>query len=151
MATKIKVDPRTFKIINQHQNSAQNLPQLESTTTTNSFTSDSESSTSVNSVADVKVIKLDTSVQDGGQRPPPINSEVKIQQPVNTVAVKPVPTNTTQPKTENNNDNNLYKYLSVNNISSNTSKSENLGEVVESATTTHIEEQSENENENEEK
>ena len=54
MNSKIKVDPRTFKIINQEKS-------IESS-------SDSESLTSVNSDNDsVKVIKLDDSLQSGGK------------------------------------------------------------------------------------
>jgi hypothetical protein len=62
-SSKIKVDPRTFKIINQPQPQSQTQTQ----TTTDSFTSDSESSTSVNSDSEsVKVIKLDNIEQSGG-------------------------------------------------------------------------------------
>lgn len=56
MSSKIKVDPRTFKIINDQKSDTQSL------------TSDSESLTSVNSdsTESVKVIKLDSSEQSGG-------------------------------------------------------------------------------------
>jgi hypothetical protein len=63
MASKIKVDPRTFKIINQEK-------LIESKTESDTFTSESESDsgTSINSDADsVKVIKLDDSLQSGGR------------------------------------------------------------------------------------
>jgi len=66
-SSKIRVDPRTFKIINQAQSPAQSPAQSHSQTTTETFTSDQESSTSVNSDTEsVKVIKLDSSVQSGG-------------------------------------------------------------------------------------
>jgi len=66
-SSKIRVDPRTFKIINQAQSPAQSPAQSHSQTTTETFTSDQESSTSVNSDTEsVKVIKLDSSVQGGG-------------------------------------------------------------------------------------
>lgn len=62
MSSKIKVDPRTFKIINQSP--------VATTTTTESesdVSSDSDSLTSVNSEVDsVKVIKLDNSIQYKG-------------------------------------------------------------------------------------
>lgn len=62
MSAKIKVDPRTFKIINQSP--------VATTTTTESesdVSSDSDSLTSVNSEVDsVKVIKLDNSIQYKG-------------------------------------------------------------------------------------
>ncbi len=83
MSSKIKVDPRTFKIINQSQSQSQ--PQSQTQTTTDSFTSDSESSTSVNSDSEsVKVIKLDNTDQSGGlaKQNGPLNTagpEVKIQ------------------------------------------------------------------------
>ena len=132
-SSKIKVDPRTFKIINQAQSKAQ------SQTTTESFTSDSESSTSVNSDTEsVKVIKLDSSEQSGGlakQNGPSITgSEVRIQ-PSQDRIIKPAAPNTQQaplikpdifnpptqsaPKVQNNNDNdkNLFNYLSINNPS----------------------------------
>lgn len=75
MSSKIKVDPKTFKIINQEKS-------IESKTDSDSFTSDSDSLTSVNSDTDsVKVIKLDDSLQSGGkgyqyqqQLPPKISS-----------------------------------------------------------------------------
>jgi len=91
MSNKIKVDPRTFKIINQSQ------PQYQTQTATDSFTSDSESSTSVNSDAEsVKVIKLDNTEQSGGlakQNGPLITApEVKIQ-PSQDRIIKPVVTN----------------------------------------------------------
>ena len=82
MSSKIKVDPRTFKIINQSQSQSQ--PQSQTQTTTDSFTSDSESSTSVNSDSEsVKVIKLDNIEQSGGlaKQNGPLNtgSQVRIQ------------------------------------------------------------------------
>jgi hypothetical protein len=128
MSSKIRVDPRTFKIINPAQSQAQ------SQTTTESFTSDSESSTSVNSDTEsVKVIKLDSSEQSGGlakQNGPSITgSEVRIQ-PSQDRIIKPAAPNTQQaplvnpptqsaPKVQNNNDNdkNLFNYLSINNPS----------------------------------
>lgn len=55
-----RVDPKTFRIINQERESL-------SQTTTENFTSDSDSSTSVNSDTDsIKVIKLDITDQSGG-------------------------------------------------------------------------------------
>jgi hypothetical protein len=125
MSSKIRVDPRTFKIINQAQS------QSQSQTTTESFTSDSESSTSVNSdVESVKVIKLDSSEQSGGLATA-TGSNVKIQpQPSQDRTIKPVVPNPQQapitkpvvanlptqsiPKVQNK-DNNLYHYLSINN------------------------------------
>lgn len=127
MSSKIKVDPRTFKIINQAQSKAQSQPQSQ--TTTESFTSDSESSTSVNSdVESVKVIKLDSSEQSGGLAA--TGSDVRIQQsqdriikpavpnPQQAPLAKPVVMNPTQsaPKVQNNSNNqNLFNYLSINN------------------------------------
>jgi hypothetical protein len=123
MSSKIKVDPRTFKIINQAQSQSQ--------TTTESFTSDSESSTSVNSDTEsVKVIKLDSSEQSGGLATA-TGSEVRIQ-PSQDRIIKPVVPNPQQPpltkpdivnpptqsapKVQNNiNDKNLFNYLSINN------------------------------------
>ena len=94
MSSKIKVDPRTFKIINQAQSKAQ------SQTTTESFTSDSESSTSVNSDTEsVKVIKLDSSEQSGGlaksNGPSITGSEVRIQ-PSQDRIIKPAVPNPQQ-------------------------------------------------------
>lgn len=123
MNSKIKVDPRTFKIINQ----AQSQDQSRSQTTTETFTSDSESgsSTSVKSDTEsVKVIKLDNSVQSGGEKPTlalPLQKntnpipEVKIQ-PAQTSPIKPVVPNPTAPlpKVETNNTN-LFNYLSIKN------------------------------------
>jgi hypothetical protein len=61
MSNKIKVDPRTFKII-------QPLSQTSSETFTSDGESDTESSISVNSDTEsVKVIKLDNSEQSGGK------------------------------------------------------------------------------------
>jgi hypothetical protein len=128
MSSKIRVDPKTFKIINQSQSKAQ--PQSQ--TTTESFTSDQESSTSVNSDTEsVKVIKLDSSEQSGGLA---TGSEVRIQ-PSQDRIIKPIVPNTQQaplikpdivnpptqsdPKVQNNNNNdkNLFNYLSINNPS----------------------------------
>ena len=128
MSSKIRVDPRTFKIINQ----AQSQSQSQSQTTTESFTSDSESSTSVNSdVESVKVIKLDSSEQSGGLATA-TGSNVKIQpQPSQDRTIKPAVPNPQQapltkpvianpptqsiPKVQNNIDKNLFNYLSINN------------------------------------
>jgi hypothetical protein len=65
MNSKIKVDPRTFKIINQEKS-------IESKKESDTLSSDSDSDslTSVNSDADtdsIKVIKLDNSLQNGGK------------------------------------------------------------------------------------
>ena len=60
---KIRVDPKTFKIINQEK-----LSDLKSDS--QSFTSDSDSSTSLHSESEsdsIKVIKLDNSEQSGGK------------------------------------------------------------------------------------
>jgi len=125
MSSKIRVDPRTFKIINQAQSKAQSQSQT---------TSDSESSTSVNSDTEsVKVIKLDSSEQSGGlatgSEVRTSGSEVRIQ-PSQDRIIKPAAPNTQQaplvnpptqsaPKVQNNNDNdkNLFNYLSINNPS----------------------------------
>ncbi len=97
-SSKIRVDPRTFKIINQAQSQAQSQSQSQSQTST--FTSDTESSTSVNSDTEsVKVIKLDSSEQSGGflkQGPPSgSTSEVRIQ-PLQSTQIKTAPTSTLQ-------------------------------------------------------
>ena len=143
MSSKIRVDPRTFKIINQAQSKAQSQPQSQ--TTTESFTSDSESSTSVNSdVESVKVIKLDSSEQSGGLAA--TGSDVRIQQsPSQDRIIKPAVPNPQQPsltkpdivnpptqsapKVQNNSNNkNLFNYLSINNPSqSNISQEESIG------------------------
>jgi hypothetical protein len=130
MSSKIKVDPRTFKIINQTQSKAQSQSQSQTT-------SDSESSTSVNSDTEsVKVIKLDSSEQSGGLAPTGSNvrtsvSEVRIQ-PSQDRTIKPIAPNPQQapltkpvivnpptqsaPKVQNNSNNqNLFSYLSINN------------------------------------
>ena len=135
-SSKIKVDPRTFKIINQ----AQSPDKSQSQTTTETFTSDQESSTSVNSDTEsVKVIKLDNPQQSGGlgkQNGPLeiVAPQVKVQQTQDRVIkpaiststtsnlqkapiTKPAPTsNPSQPpsKDENNNNQNLFNYLSIN-------------------------------------
>jgi hypothetical protein len=95
-SSKIRVDPRTFKIINQAQ--AQSQSQSQSQTST--FTSDTESSTSVNSDTEsVKVIKLDSSEQSGGflkqGAPSGSTSEVRIQ-PLQSTQIKTAPTSTLQ-------------------------------------------------------
>jgi hypothetical protein len=122
MSSKIRVDPRTFKIINQ----AQPQPQSQSQSQT---TSDSESSTSVNSdVESVKVIKLDSSEQSGGlaatgSEVRTSGSEVRIQ-PSQDRIIKPAVPNPQKPslskpvvvnipKDQNNNDKNLFNYLSM--------------------------------------
>jgi hypothetical protein len=140
-SSKIKVDPRTFKIINQAQSKgpSQSQSQSQSQTTTDSFTSDSESSTSVNSDAEsVKVIKLDNIEQSGGlaksNGPSITGSEVRIQ-PSQDRIIKPAVPNPQQaaplakpeivnpptqsaPKVQNNSNNqNLFNYLSMNNTS----------------------------------
>lgn len=129
MSSKIRVDPKTFKIINQSQSNAQ--PQSQTQTT-----SDSESSTSVNSDTEsVKVIKLDSSEQSGGLSATgsdvrTTGSEVRIQ-PSQDRLIKPIVPNPQQaplvnpptqsaPKVQNNNNNsdkNLFNYLSINNPS----------------------------------
>jgi hypothetical protein len=137
MSSKIKVDPRTFKIINQSQSQPQ--PQSQTQTTTDSFTSDSESSTSVNSDSEsVKVIKLDNIEQSGGlaKQNGPLNtgSQVRIQPSQDRLTkplsvIKPPTSNppTSNPPTSNppaskpnppipnvsNND--LFNYLSTKN------------------------------------
>ena len=123
-SSKIKVDPRTFKIINQSQSQSQSQSQT---------TSDSESSTSVNSDTEsVKVIKLDSSEQSGGlatgsevrtsgSEVRTSGSEVRIQPSqdriIKPVAVNPIIPSTPAPKVQNNNDNNndknLFNYLSM--------------------------------------
>ena len=134
MSSKIKVDPRTFKIINQAQSKAQS--QAQSQTTTESFTSDSESSTSVNSdVESVKVIKLDSSEQSGGLVATGSDvitsgSEVRVQtQPSQDRIIKPAVPNppasnpstpnppASKPSVPNTNisNNDLFSYLSINN------------------------------------
>jgi hypothetical protein len=143
MSSKIRVDPKTFKIINQ----AKAQPQSQSQTTTESFTSDSESSTSVNSDTEsVKVIKLDSSEQSGGlsksNGPSITGSEVRIQ-PSQDRIIKPAVPNPQQaaplakpdivnpptqsaPKVQNNSNNqNLFSYLSINNPNLNQS---NIGQ-----------------------
>ena len=134
-SSKIKVDPRTFKIINQAQSQAKS----QSQTTTESFTSDSESSTSVNSDTEsVKVIKLDSSEQSGGlaksNGPSITGSEVRIQPSqdriikpavpnppaTNPPASKPSTPNPTAskqsvPTNTNISNNDLFSYLSINN------------------------------------
>jgi hypothetical protein len=132
MSSKIKVDPRTFKIINQAQSKAQSQSQSQTT-------SDSESSTSVNSDTEsVKVIKLDSSEQSGGlaatgSEVRTSGSEVRIQpsqdriikpavpNPQQAPITKPVvvnPPTQSAPKVQNNSNNqNLFSYLSINNPS----------------------------------
>ena len=125
MSSKIRVDPRTFKIINQ----AQSQSQSQSQTTTESFTSDSESSTSVNSdVESVKVIKLDSSEQSGGLAATGSNVRNQTSQdrtikpavpnPQQAPLTKPVianPPTQSIPKVQNNIDKNVFNYLSINN------------------------------------
>ena len=145
MSSKIKVDPRTFKIINQAQSKAQS--QSQSQTTTESFTSDSESSTSVNSDTEsVKVIKLDSSEQSGGlsksNGPSITGSEVRIQPSQDRIIKQAVPNpqqaaplakpeivnppTQSAPKVQNNSNNqNLFNYLSMNNPNLNQS---NIGQ-----------------------
>jgi hypothetical protein len=145
MSSKIKVDPRTFKIINQAQSKAQS--QSQSQTTTDSFTSDSESSTSVNSDTEsVKVIKLDSSEQSGGlsksNGPSITGSEVRIQPSQDRIIKQAVPNpqqaaplakpeivnppTQSAPKVQNNSNNqNLFNYLSMNNPNLNQS---NIGQ-----------------------
>ena len=142
MTSKIKVDPRTFKIINQAQSKAQSQSQSQTQTT-----SDSESSTSVNSDTEsVKVIKLDSSEQSGGLSA--TGSEVRIQ-PQQDRIIKPAVPNSQQapltkpvvvnpptqsaPKVQNNNNNsdkNLFNYLSMPNPSqSNIGQESSLSEL----------------------
>ena len=132
-SSKIKVDPRTFKIINQ----AQTQSQSQSQTTTETFTSDQESSTSVNSDTEsVKVIKLDSSEQSGGlskQNGPleTVAPQVRVQQTQDSM-IKPAtstttsttsnlqkapitkPAPTSNPSKDENNNQNLFNYLSIN-------------------------------------
>jgi len=136
-SSKIRVDPRTFKIINQAQSPAQSPAQSHSQTTTETFTSDQESSTSVNSDTEsVKVIKLDSSVQSGGL-PTAATPQVRVQtqssftKPISTststststskpnlqqtTLTKPMTTSNpaqTLPKEEINK--NIFNYLSIN-------------------------------------
>jgi len=94
-SSKIRVDPRTFKIINQAQSPAQSPAQSHSQTTTETFTSDQESSTSVNSDTEsVKVIKLDSSVQSGGL-PTAATPQVRVQ--TQSSSIKPTSTSTSKP------------------------------------------------------
>ena len=146
MSSKIRVDPRTFKIINQAQSKAQSQPQS---------TSDSESSTSVNSDAEsVKVIKLDSSEQSGGLAA--TGSEVRIQ-PSQDRIIKPAVPNPQQdpltkpvavniPKDQNNNDKNLFSYLSMPNPNpsqSNIRQEESIGvEDIDNTVTTSKTEES---------
>jgi len=156
MNSKIKVDPRTFKIINQ----AQSQDQSRSQTTTDTFTSDSESgsSTSVKSDTEsVKVIKLDNSVQSGGEKPTltlpsqkitNLNPEVKVQPTQNS----PINPTTTLPKVENNNNNNtnLFNYLSIKNTESKPEQEITLSKTVTSDAESDTNENSDNiETENE--
>ena len=95
MNSKIKVDPRTFKIINPVQSQDQSHSQTTSDT-------ESGSSTSVKSESDsIKVIKLDNPVQSGGEKQ--IIPEIKIQ----TKSVVPNP--------NNSNNTNLFNYLTIKN------------------------------------
>jgi len=155
MNSKIKVDPRTFKIINQSQFQDQSRSQ----TTTETFTSDSDSgsSTSVKSDTEsVKVIKLDNSVQSGGEKPTLTlpsqkitnpNPEVKVQPtqntPIKTVVTNP---NTTLPKVENNNNNNtnLFNYLSIKNTESKPEQEITLSKTVTSDAESDTNENSDN-------
>jgi hypothetical protein len=101
MSSKIRVDPRTFKIINQEKS-------IESKTESDTFTTDSESSTSINSDTNsVKVIKLDDSVQSGGK-----NGFIKQQQPQIQVKKFEQPPKTSSFSPINNNNNNLPPQLS---------------------------------------
>jgi hypothetical protein len=92
MSSKIRVDPRTFKIINQEKS-------IESKTESDTFTTDSESSTSINSDTNsVKVIKLDDSVQSGGKGQLQIQSQPqiqvkKIENPLKTSSFSPINNN----------------------------------------------------------
>jgi len=140
-SSKIKVDPRTFKIINQ----AQSPDKSQSQTTTETFTSDQESSTSVNSDTEsVKVIKLDNPQQSGGlgkQNGPLeiVAPQVKVQQTQDRVIKQDTSTSTTsnlkqapitklpssnqiQPQEKNGySKENLFNYLSINsNLEKNT-------------------------------
>jgi hypothetical protein len=133
-SSKIKVDPRTFKIINQ----SQSQPQSQTQTTTDSFTSDSESSTSVNSDSEsVKVIKLDNIEQSGGlakQNGPLITApEVRIQPSQDRIIKPPAsnppasnppasnppasnpPASKPNPPITNVSNNDLFSYLSTKN------------------------------------
>jgi len=74
MSSKIKVDPRTFKIINQEKSIES---KIESTLTSES---ESDSGTSINSDTDsVKVIKLDDSLQSGGKEKPQFQTQFQPQ------------------------------------------------------------------------
>lgn len=129
-SSKIKVDPRTFKIINQAQS------QSQSQTTTETFTSDQESSTSVNSDTEsVKVIKLDNPQQSGGLGKQNdsleiVAPEVKVQQTqdrmikpsTSTISnLKEAPITKPIQSPAKNENNNLFNYLSINsNLEKNT-------------------------------
>ena len=93
MSSKIRVDPRTFKIINNSQPQPQ--PQPTPTITSESeLSSDSDSLTSVNSNSNtVKVIKLDNSMQYGGFSNP---QQQKLIQPQTQTQTQPQPQ--TQPQ-----------------------------------------------------
>ena len=88
MSSKIRVDPRTFKIINNSQPQPQ--PQPTPTITSESeLSSDSDSLTSVNSNSNtVKVIKLDNSMQYGGFSNP---QQQKLIQPQTQTQTQPQP------------------------------------------------------------
>ena len=162
MSSKIRVDPRTFKIINQAQSKAQPQSQSQSQTTTESFTSDQESSTSVNSDTEsVKVIKLDSSEQSGGlaksNGPSITGSEVRIQ-PSQDRIIKPAVPNPQQapapapasapakpPVLAQNNNNNLSNYLSINN-----NQNSEVTEITEETNTSGIDEATKSEGEQEE-
>jgi len=126
-SSKIKVDPRTFKIINQAQSQSQS--QSQSQTTTETFTSDQESSTSVNSDTEsVKVIKLDNPQQSGGLGKQNdsleiVAPEVKVQQTqdrmikpsTSTISnLKEAPITKPIQSPAKNENNNLFNYLSIN-------------------------------------
>jgi hypothetical protein len=154
-SSKIKVDPRTFKIINQAQ--AQSQSQSQSQTTTETFTSDSESSTSVNSDTEsVKVIKLDSSEQSGGllkQNGPSVvsTSDVRIQPSQATttkpsIAPNPQQVTTTKPDVYPNpqqvpttkpvvvQNDNIFNYLNINRNSEQQSSKSGLEETLSEKT-----------------
>jgi len=82
---KIRVDPKTFKIINQDKQ-----------TSSETFTSDSESSTSVNSDTDsIKVIKLDSPEQSGGK-----DEQLLTVKPLSSFNTTKLPQSQSQPQSQ---------------------------------------------------
>ena len=117
MSSKIRVDPRTFKIINLDKE-IKSQPQTPTTTETETFTSDQESSTSVNSDNEsVKVIKLDSTEKAGGQPPQPQpKPQVNSNNNNNSSSIS-----TNSAITNPNINKNLFNYLNTNPIPSTSS------------------------------